>query len=149
MVPTLLAFFWSYELQTCRTIFLFVPIANVRSKNFSNCPVKSRLSPHPQNIKMPVWRRIQHTFSTLPMFLFLFFFSVICLNINIFVRNKAKLKYTTGFQIRVIKIRDISFFSLLLRVRLPRPEQFSGQSRLSGGMGQTSLFGIQDCPAGL
>jgi hypothetical protein len=68
------------------------------------------LSPHPQNIKMPVWRRRQHTFSTLPMFLFLFFFSFICLNINIFVRNKAKLKYTTGFQMRVIKSRDISFF---------------------------------------
>jgi len=60
-----------------------------------------------KNIKMPACRKRQHAFSTLSIFLFLL---VICLNINIFIRNNKKLKYTTGFHIWMKKIRDIRFF---------------------------------------
>jgi hypothetical protein len=52
------------------------------------------------------------------------------------------------FPRQIKKFRDIDFFELS-RSRLSRPENFSGQSRLSRGTGQTGFFGIRDCPAGL
>jgi hypothetical protein len=85
-----------------------------------------------KNTKMPACWRIQHVFSTLSIFLFLFFFSVICLNINIFVRNFKKLKSTTGSHIWMKKFGTIVFFSIV-----PIPNVLS---RLRRGTGQTWLF---------
>ena len=73
-----------------------------------------------------------------------------------------KLEFMTCFNTPTKNFRDLDFFSYcpgpvcpvpkvfeLSRPVCPVPKNFRDKSRLSRGTGQTGLFGIRDCPAGL